>query len=182
MNFDLARPRRIVRLDFGDDRVDFELRRTRRHDQMPEVGGRTVWSRLIPSDPSPKLRTLIRLRESLEHGLHAALGSDADGVEERAVVDHVPESPESCRERAGEPVDPLGDASKTFGAVVDAVHARHDREQDLGGADVAGRLVAANVLLAGLDGHAEGRFAVDVSLTPMRRPGIRRTSFSRTAM
>jgi hypothetical protein len=32
--------------------------------------------------------------------------------------------------------------------VVDGVHARHDREQHLGGADVARRLVAADGLLA----------------------------------
>ena len=46
--------------------------------------------------------------------------------------------------------------------VVDGVHAGHHREQHLRGADVAGRLLAADVLLARLQRHAQRRLAVRV--------------------
>ena len=51
---------------------------------------------------------------------------------------------------------------QALGAVVDGVHRRDDGEQHLGGADVGGRLVAADVLLAGLQGQAVGRSALGV--------------------
>ena len=47
-------------------------------------------------------------------------------------------------------MDTGSDSAQAVGAVVNRVHPRHDGEQDLCGADVAGRLVAANVLLPGL--------------------------------
>ena len=65
-------------------------------------------------------------------------------------------------EQRGEPVDAAGDAGQALGPVPDGVEAGHDREQHLGGADVAGRLVAADVLLAGLQRHAQGRLAAGV--------------------
>ena len=48
---------------------------------------------------------------------------------------------------------------------------RHHREQDLGGADVAGRLLAPDVLLAGLQRHAQRRPAR--RCRPRRRSGGR---------
>ena len=65
-------------------------------------------------------------------------------------------------ERAGQQAHPLGDASDAGRAVVDAVHRGHDGQQHLGGADVARRLLAADVLLAGLQRQAVGRLAVGV--------------------
>jgi hypothetical protein len=53
-------------------------------------------------------------------------------------------------QRGGAFVHTGGDRAQAGGAVVDRVHAGDDREQDLRGADVAGRLLAADVLLAGL--------------------------------
>ena len=44
----------------------------------------------------------------------------------------------------------LGDRTQSFGAVINGVHRRDDGEKNLGGADVAGGLVASNVLLARL--------------------------------
>ena len=52
-----------------------------------------------------------------------------------------------------------GDFAQAFGAVVDGIHRCHHGEQNLGGADVAGRLVATDVLLAGLERQAEGGIA-----------------------
>ncbi len=47
-------------------------------------------------------------------------------------------------------VHALGDRPQAVRAVVDRVHARHHGQQDLRGADVAGRLLPADVLLPGL--------------------------------
>jgi len=56
----------------------------------------------------------------------------------------------------------LGDAFEPLRAVVDRVHAGDHRRQHLGGADVAGGLFAADVLLARLQREAIGRVAVRV--------------------
>ncbi len=57
----------------------------------------------------------------------------------------------------------LGDGPQPVGAVVDRVHRGHVGEEGLRRADVRGRLLAADVLLAGLERHPEGRVAVAVS-------------------
>ncbi len=59
------------------------------------------------------------------------------------------------RELDGEPVHAFGDGAQAVGAVVHGVHAGDVGEQDLGGADVARRLLAADVLLAGLQREPE---------------------------
>ena len=63
--------------------------------------------------------------------------------------------------RAGEQPRPEmnagGDAREPLGPVPDGVEARDHREQDLGGADVRGRLLAADMLLAGLEREAHRR-------------------------
>ena len=53
-----------------------------------------------------------------------------------------------------EPVHPLRDGAEAVGTVVHRVHPGDVRQQHLRGADVARGLLAANVLLAGLHGHA----------------------------
>ena len=53
-------------------------------------------------------------------------------------------------------------ARRPVGAVVDGVHDGHDGEQHLRGADVGGRLLAADVLLAGLQREPVGRAALGV--------------------
>ena len=62
----------------------------------------------------------------------------------------------------GQAVGAAGDALQAFRPVVHAVHAGHHRQQHLRGADVAGRLLAADVLLAGLQGQAVGGVALGV--------------------
>src|SRR5919112_3948580 len=46
--------------------------------------------------------------------------------------------------------------------MINGVHARHDRKQHLGGAHVAGRLVAPDVLLPSLQRHAERRATIPI--------------------
>ena len=93
----------------------------------------------------------------------AALGmGHRQGVEARSRVEAVTEPGEAGGEGAGEGVHPRGDAAQAVGAVVDGVGAGHDGEQHLGGADIRRRLLAPDVLLAGLHRHAQGVVTVDV--------------------
>ena len=61
-----------------------------------------------------------------------------------------------------EPVDPFGDGLHPIGTVVQGVHARHDGEQRLGGADVRGGPLAPDVLFASLQRHAIGRIPLRI--------------------
>jgi hypothetical protein len=87
---------------------------------------------------------------------------DAQRVEEAIVRDHVQPSLREPSARVRRAVDALGDGAEAVRPVIDGVHARHDREQRLRGADVARRLLAADVLLARLQRHAERGLAVRV--------------------
>ncbi len=62
----------------------------------------------------------------------------------------------------GQAVDAPGDGAQAFGAVIDGVHAGHVGEQHLRGADVGVGLLAADVLLAGLQRHAVGGLAARI--------------------
>ena len=59
-------------------------------------------------------------------------------------------------------VDVGGDVAQSDRAMIHGIHARHDGQQCLRGADVAGGLVALDVLLTGLQGHAQCRAALAV--------------------
>ena len=87
---------------------------------------------------------------------------DRHGVEEVGRPGRVP----GCGERVGQPgrllVDAAGDRGQPVRPVVGGVHRGDDREQDLRRADVAGRLLAADVLLAGLEGEPVGGLAVGI--------------------
>ena len=93
-----------------------------------------------------------------EDGLLGALPVlTRDGVEEAFGADGEAEFREAGGEHGGEAVDARGDGFEAFGAVIDGVHAGHDGEEDLRGADVGGGFFAADVLFAGLEGEAVGR-------------------------
>ena len=79
-----------------------------------------------------------------------------------AVPTVVAEPAQAGREQRGQHVHALGDRAQPVGAVVDGIHGGHDGQQHLGGADVAGGLLAADVLLAGLQREAIGRAALGV--------------------
>ena len=66
------------------------------------------------------------------------------------------------REHAGQAMHPGGDRDQAFGSVPDRVRRRHVRQQRLRRADVAGRLFAADVLLAGLQRQAQRAMAVAI--------------------
>ncbi len=70
---------------------------------------------------------------------------------------------------------------KPVRAVVDRVHAGDHGKQHLRGTDVAGRLLPADVLLAGLQREPVGRGAIRVPAHSDSRPGSQRSSPARTA-
>ena len=59
-------------------------------------------------------------------------------------------------------MDVLGDRLQALGAVVHGVASGHDGQEHLRRANVRGRLLASDVLLARLERHAERRVAVDI--------------------
>ncbi|MNH04525.1 hypothetical protein D3C79_638220 [compost metagenome] len=64
---------------------------------------------------------------------------------------------------AGQPMHALGDAAQAFGAVVDGVEAGDVGQQHLRRADVGVGLLAADVLLSGLQRHAQRSIAAGVA-------------------
>ena len=95
------------------------------------------------------------------HAMHADF--HAHGVE-HIVMEHLQAKLlESRHEGGGEALDAARDACQASGSVIDAVHAGHHRQQHLRRADVAGGLLAADVLLTGLQRHAQRRLAMTVA-------------------
>ena len=102
---------------------------------------------------------LARLRD---HDVRVVRDAHLDRVEVRVVEDIETAAAEALGEDRGEAVHALGNRPQPLGAVVDGVHAGDHGEQHLRGADVRGRLVAADVLLARLQGEAQRGRAVGV--------------------
>ena len=63
-------------------------------------------------------------------------------------------------------VEALGDGPNPLGAMIDGIHSRHNRQEDLSRADIRSGLLPADMLLPGLKGHTEGRIPVDVLGNP----------------
>ena len=90
------------------------------------------------------------IREAVDQGVEpgGVLGGECSGLFLHA-----------GSQQPGHAVGAQRNAAQSFGAVVDGVEGRHVGQQGLGGADVAGGLVAADVLLARLQRHAVGDVA-----------------------
>ena len=73
-----------------------------------------------------------------------------------------PSASQTIRELARKLVNALRRSRANLRAVIDRIHRRDDGEEDLGGADVARRFVAADVLLARLQREAIGGAAFGV--------------------
>src|SRR5450830_102111 len=89
-------------------------------------------------------------------------GVEGQGVEEAVLLDRQAQGTQALGEDRGEAVDALGNLDQAFWTVIHRVHAGDVGQQDLGGADVAGGFLAADMLLAGLHGQAQGRLAETV--------------------
>ena len=96
------------------------------------------------------------------HRVGAAGDVDGQGVEEGGVDRLEPGVAKQIGQGAGAGVDGRGDFAQARGPVPHGVEAGDDGQQRLGGADVRRRAVAADVLLAGLQGQAVGGGAVGV--------------------
>ena len=93
------------------------------------------------------------------HGIGAAGHVHGERVEPRVVDDGDARRPKAGRQGGREPVHPSGDAAHAVRAVPHRVHAGHHRQEHLGGADVARRLLAPDVLLARLQCESQRRAA-----------------------
>ena len=91
---------------------------------------------------------------------------DDHRVEELPVLQAEAGALQSAGQVDGALVDPPSNPAQSLGAVVHGIHGRNDRQQHLGGADVGGRLLAADVLLARLQGEAVGRTVLGVDREP----------------
>ncbi len=89
-------------------------------------------------------------------------GLDDDRVEELPVDERITRGLQSVGQLHGPAVHPARNAPQSLGTVVHRVHGRDHREEDLCGADVRRRLLAADVLLAGLERQAVGVPALGV--------------------
>ena len=105
------------------------------------------------------------------HPRFGIVGLHTHGVEKHRVLHVVPGLSQRRRQGPGTVVDRFGDASQPLGPVVHRVKPRDHRQQHLRGADVAGRLVAADVLLAGLQRHPQRRLAPRVAREADDAPG-----------
>jgi len=95
--------------------------------------------------------------------LRLAGGHDLDSVEKRRLLDLEAELGGTHGNDAGHAVRTLRDGLQALRAVVHGIHGCHVGQQRLRRADVAGGLIAANVLLASLHGHAQGRLSLSIN-------------------
>ena len=160
--------RRDRALRLHADVVEHEGQRLVQREDRDQVGEVAEGDRLVERDAEPGGRERPQVDLARPGGIQQAgqgpLGHlDAQGVEEGLVHDAIAQPPERVGQQHRPGVHPLGDAAEAAGAVVHGVHARHHREQHLRGADVAGRLVAPDVLLPGLQRHPQRGLPVRVA-------------------
>lgn len=122
--------------------------------------------RLVAGDPHQVRAVRAQVHAPLagrgDHVRRPAGDAGEHGVEELGVDDLDAAGAQPRGDLRGAAVRPLRDRGQPLGAVVDRVHARHHGEEDLGRADVAGGLLPADVLLAGLQRQPVGGGAVGV--------------------
>ena len=92
-----------------------------------------------------------------------AVGIDGQGVKIHVMNNVVTESAKAFRGDLSVAVYSCRDVPQSLRSVIHRIERCHNRQQNLGGADVAGRLVSADVLLAGLQRHTQCRFAARVN-------------------
>ena len=95
-----------------------------------------------------------------QDGMGAAGHGDGHRVEERSGLHLIAEALDRLGEDLRQAVGALGRLPDALGPVIDGEHRGDDRQQHLRGADIAGRLLAADMLLARLHRHAQRRMAV----------------------
>ena len=135
--------------------------------------GSVVSSRATPTEPSAYGRRLIpfaRARSTIARPFSGDVRTRSVSKNGAVPASRPSRRRPSCRTRA-RACTRRAIARRPSGPVVDRVHRGHDREQHLRGADVARGLVAADVLLAGLERQAVGRPALGVLRDADEPPG-----------
>ena len=84
---------------------------------------------------------------------------ELQGVKKLRIVLPAAQAGQGFFQNLGENVNPVGDFGEPVRAVIHRIHTGHIGQEGLGGADVGGGLLPADVLLAGLQRHAEGRIS-----------------------
>ena len=116
-------------------------------------------------------RNSVHIHQVNEQVIRCCLGNNRCGlpreahlksVEEFRVHNIVAGLDQGVTKTSGLLSDTLGDCLQAIGAVIDGKHAGHHGEEHLSGADVAGRLVATDVLFSGLQSQAVGGVAIGV--------------------
>ena len=106
-----------------------------------------------------------------ENGIRLPRHVGDEGVEEGTRLDFHIVCGKGFSQGGGVGVDPAGEVLESFRDVVNRIHRRHHGEQDLGGANVGSGLVAADVLLAGLQREPEARLAAGIHGHPDQATG-----------
>ena len=123
-------------------------------DRLQDVGP----GALIDADADTVVAHPAQVHSVLDRALqdHALERADphGDGVEEVLRLDGEAEALQLGGETHRVAVDPQGDGLESGRPVIDREHRGDDREQHLAGADVRGRLLAPDMLLAGLEREA----------------------------
>ena len=131
---------------------------------------------LIQRDPKPAVTDAeIDLLGKRPGNDRVALGADVYRyrVEERLACKLEAEPPQACGQHGCAAMNIACDLGQPLRAVIDRIHRGDHRQQHLRGADVGGGLLAANVLLAGLQGEAIGRLAPRIHRQPDDAAGQR---------
>ena len=104
----------------------------------------------------------MRLGHPQEFGTGTGLQFDPQSVEERLVAHRASQPTQAFRERAGQPMHLFGNRPQAVGTMIDGVHRRDVRQERLGRADVAGRLLPSDMLFPRLERQAERRAAAGI--------------------
>ncbi len=151
---------RLAQLGFGEAQVGAVGRHGMDAECAQHAHEHAFVGRLIERDADAVVADLAEV-----HALGPGGGEDAglthadldrDRVEEGVGGDAGARDLERLGEAAGEEVDAFGDGAQPLGPVEDGVEGGHDGEKRLRGADVGGRLLAADMLFAGLEREAVG--------------------------
>jgi hypothetical protein len=131
--------------------VDVEASNSERRPDVLDVGAQRD---LVSADPDGVLVNTAQVYPAALCGTHdlvrSARYAGENGVEEVRVNDVYPCRLQTCRHQASKAVRAMRDPTQPLRPVVHGVHACHHGQQHLCRTDVAGRLLATDVLFAGL--------------------------------
>ena len=97
---------------------------------------------------TPQIEAVLQRRR--HHGIRARAGFKRDGIKETLMAQRKAEPRRSITRQPRQQAHALGDAGQPFRPMPHRIHAGHDSQQHLRGADIGCRFLAADMLFAGL--------------------------------